>query len=282
MERFCSKHGFGLLTRIIAVFLIACSLVACFPPRPAEAFIEELIAALVILACEAALKTLMPKLTEEAGGSLEAAAKTYLYDAMIITQQNAQFKLEKELYGFDHRGLAADGIKDMTPYIAGVYAASPRSDGNSFGVAWSGGGFDGANPGYRAGGAVIFSEEYKRRTDGFDNYLRGALGANRTAAESLTASDSPVGAVRAGVLGEALYEAGEFTEGGYRELAQAASQIETLSNQHAAALRSDTARQNDAVARYALNEIQERTDRQAAFGQAVNTWNPAAASSGGY
>ena len=280
MERFCGKRG--LLRRLIAVFLIAASLSACFPPRPAEAVIEEIIAAIVIAACEAKLKSLMPKLTEEAQGSLEAAAKTYLYDAMIITQQNDQFDLEKELYKFDHKALASDSIKNLTPYIAGVYAASPRSDGKNFGAAWSGGGFDVANPGYRGSGAVIFSEEYKRRTDDFDKYLREALAANHYAAESLILADSPVGAVRAGVLGEALYKAGEFTKGGYMELAQASSQIETLSNQHAAALRSDTVRQSDSAARYALNEIQERTDRQAAFGQAVKTWNPAAAPIAGY
>jgi hypothetical protein len=266
--------------RVVSVLLIALTISVCYPPRPADAFIPDIIAAIVIAVCEAVLDAvLFPQLKEKAEGSLEAAAKTYLFEAMIIDQTKNQYDLEKKLYKLDHLPLDADK-RIFTPLeLDDFYGKLYRSDGRNWIEDWDEAGFVEIYPGYRkvspGDGVVLFSEKYAERVrDLTENFAPSLLRGNHEAALDITDQSYPTSVPRAMQRADILMRAGEHTKGGYRELIQAANQILTMSNQQIAQARIDVLRQTDGSSRFALNEIQEKTDRQAAFEQAVRSWNP--------
>jgi hypothetical protein len=259
-----------LLKKLVAIVLIAAMIVGSFPVRPAEAAIQEIIAGAIILACEAALKKLMPKLTEAAGGSLEAAAKTFLHETMIIHEMNLRHDLEKKLYDLDHKPLDSNAVGgSLGGFLTNdFYGKASISDTN----------FDAANPGYRnvspGRPAVIFSGVYAERMTRLLRQGKAKLNANFAMGMSLLNSGNPAGIGAIQSVHDPLMDAGEYLEKGYRELLQAKSQIHTMSNKQASALRATETARNDAAVRYALNERQEKTDKIAAFEQAVRQWKP--------
>ena len=266
----------GLLRRLISIVLIAALVVSCLPARPAEAFIEEIIAAIVIAACEAALHLMMPKLKDAAGDSLGSAGSTFLHEAMLLVEMGLRFALEIRLYDLDHEALSDNAVEgNLTPFLSDFYGKGLLSDA----------GFDAANPGYRnvspGAGAVIFSGVYADRMSRLLTQGKAKLEASRSMGMSITDAGNPAGVDTIQSVHEALMGAGEYLEKGYREMLQAESQAHTMANKQASVLRATETMRNDAVIRYAQNERQEKADKAAAFEQAVRQWN-IPVTSGGY
>ena len=276
------------MKKLVCVVLIAAALIGAIPPPPAEAFIQEIIAEIVILASWAALnKGIMPKIVDAAEDAYGAASKTYLYEALYIDQQRNRWDLEKELYDLDHEKLDASSVvyRDLAPYLTAFASLSPRSDGYQWTQMWNASGFRSTNPGYRnvssGSAAVIFSDVYKSRVEALtDDYTLKFARSNANAAEDVLTADSPTSVQAARTLMGMLYRTAGLENGGYRKTSQAAAQIQTANNQQVSRLRAETMAQTDAYAVFALNEIQERTDSMAAFDQAVRVWNPAPAGAG--
>jgi hypothetical protein len=261
----------GLLSKFVFIILIAVTIAGCFPTRPAEAAVEEIIAAIVIAGCEAALQRFMPKLKDAAGDSLSSAGATYLHEAMLLVEMGLRYSLEMRLYDLDHEELEDNAVKDeLAPFLSGFYAKAEL-------------GFDTENPGYRnvpPGSAVIFSRVYQERLKRLLEQGKRTLSANIVLASSITDANNPAGVDTIRSVHEALMEAGNYLKKGYREMLQAESQTHTMSNKQTSTLRAAESLLNDEVIRYAQNERQEKADKAAAFEQAVMKWNPLGASSG--
>ncbi|MDR3280772.1 MAG: hypothetical protein LBT23_09690 [Synergistaceae bacterium] len=222
MDKFQHRHG--LLKRAVAAFLAVAVLVSCFPAPPAEAFVEEIVAAIIIAACEAIAHFLYGKIEDTAEESLESIAKHILYEGLRIDQQRNQFDLEKKLYDLDHKALS-DGmtfLDDISSMLRDTFSASYRSDGRNFTDSWNRAGFERATPGYRTPGAspVIFSAEYDRLVhDMTDDYVPGFALGNHASAADLASFSSSASVATTFMMNEALMEAGELTNGGYRQAA---------------------------------------------------------------
>jgi hypothetical protein len=279
MER---VRAFGLLKKFVSAVLVAAALTGAITPPPAEAFIQEIIAEIVILASWAVLdKALLPAINTAAGDAYEAAATTYLYEALYIDQQRNQWNLEDELYDLDHEALPSSFVvyRNLAPFLTGFASLSPRSDGGKWTQTWNTAGFRSANPGYRdvspGNAAVIFSDIHKNRVEALTgDYTSSFVQSNaETAKDILAAAGSPTSINAARDLLSAMYRTAGLEDGGYRKTSQAAAQIQTANNQQVSRLRAETMAQTDAYAVFALNEIQERTDSTAAFEQAVRVWN---------
>jgi hypothetical protein len=279
MER---VRAFGLLKKFVAVVLIAAALTGAIPPPPAEAFIQEIIAAITIAVSTAVLNNvILPMINSAAGDAYEAAAKTYLYEALYIDQQRNQWDLEKELYDLDHEALPSSFViyRDLSSSLTGFAELSPRSDGKKWTQMWNAAGFRSANPGYRnvspGSAAVIFSDIHKNRVEALTgDYTSSFVQSNAETAKDIFAAGSPTSINAARDLMSAMYRTAGLEDGGYRKTSQAAAQIQTANNQQVSRLRAETMARTDAYAVFALNEIQERTDGMAAFDQAVRIWNP--------
>jgi hypothetical protein len=285
MER---ERAFGLLKKIISTVLIAATLTGAIPPPPAEAFIQEIIAEIVILASLAAInKGILPKIVDAAESAYGAVGKTYMYEALYIDQQRNQRDLEEELYDLDHKALSSSAVvyRNLAPFLTAYAGASPRSDGKTGVDAWSAAGFRAANPGYRnvspGSAALIFSNIHGNRVKRMtEDYAAGFAASNAGTARDVLTAGSPTGLAAVRDLMNAMYQTAGLENGGYRRIAQAAAQIQTANNQQVSRLRAETTAQTDAYAVFALNEIQERTDKTAAFEQAVRIWTPVSAGAG--
>ena len=279
MER---KRALGLLKKIISAALIAAAVTGAYPLAPAEAFIQEIIAEIVIMGCWATVdKVILPKIVDAAEDAYAAAAKTYMYEALYIDQQRNRRDLEGKLYGLDHKALQSSAVvyRNLAPFLTAYAGASPRSDGETGVAAWSAAGFRAANPGYRnvlpGSAAVIFSNVHSGRVKRLtEDYAAAFAASNAGTARDILAVGSPTNLATVRDLMNAMYQAAGLENGGYRRTAQASAQIQTSNNQQISRLRAETTTQTDAYAVFALNEIQERTDKMAAFEQAVRIWNP--------
>ncbi|MDR1579799.1 MAG: hypothetical protein LBS35_05535 [Synergistaceae bacterium] len=279
MERI---RAFGLLKKFVSVVLVAAALIGAASPPPAEAFIEEIIAEIVIVASWAALNYgILPEIVKAAESAYEAAAKTYLYEALYIDQQRNQWNLEKDLYDLDHEALGSSSVVygNLAPFLTALAGTSPRSDSGSWAQMWNAAAFRGANPGYRnvsAGSAgLIFSGVYDDRVKRLtEDYTARFIESNAETARDILAVESPTNILAARDLTNVMHRTAGLENGGYRRTSQAAAQIQTSNNQQVSRLRAETMAQTDAYAVFALNEIQERTDSTAAFDQAVKIWKP--------
>jgi hypothetical protein len=198
---------------------------------------------------------------------------------MIIDQTKNQYNLEKKLYKLDHLPLGSDKRIYIPLELDGFYEKLYRSDGRNWTEDWDEAGFVEIYPGYRkvspGEDAVLFSEKYAERvTDLTENFAPSLIRGNHEAALDIIDQSYPTSVPSAMRRADILMLAGAHTKSGYRELIQAANQIQTMSNQQIAQTRIDVLRQTDEASRFALNEMQEKTDRQAAFEQAVRSWNP--------
>jgi dsDNA-specific endonuclease/ATPase MutS2 len=112
-------------------------------------------------------------------------------------------------------------------------------------------------------------------TENLDAYAGGMMRSNHSEVRGLSDAAQKIEA-----LEESVMEAGEFTEGGYRQILQAENQVWNHSNVQTNRLRTDLTRRADSSVRLSLDEIQRHTDAASAFEQAVMIWDDPAPSDG--
>jgi hypothetical protein len=159
-------------------------------------------------------------------------------------------------YKKDHEALADVVSRDITVEVAAIYAALILADNNIF---------DGDIPKYRTpreGQSLNFADIYRDRVGKWQTYALAAIAANNTQTSDATSAQETI---------KSLHDA-SLNAGGYRQLMQSRHQTANFMNQELSKLRTDIQRQIDAETWIAANERQERTDRQAAFDQAVSRW----------
>jgi uncharacterized membrane protein YccC len=123
---------------------------------------------------------------------------------------------------------------------------------------------------------VIFSDVTKKRVEKLTgDYAKAFVAANSAAAKDALGAypGSPTSLAAADALMSTMHKAGGDGVG-YRKVSGAAAQIQTANNQQVSRLRAETITASDAAGVFILNEMQERTDRTAAFEQAVRKWTP--------
>ncbi|MDR1944282.1 MAG: hypothetical protein LBQ19_05620, partial [Synergistaceae bacterium] len=196
-----------------------------------------------------------------------AFLKPILSDEQDIYSYEQQLdKMVEDYYEKDHERLENEHIvwTDQTDEIEELYGGLSSSGALSFAQSVDMERFEEQNPGYRQAqdGYTDFSEEYKERIEGWQEYIKGVLAANNSEAEGIRQSLETI---------EELKEASD-SAGYYRKAMQAGNQIANFVNQEFDRLRIDIQRNIEAETKYALNEQQERTDIQSAFEGAIKSW----------
>ncbi|GHV45396.1 hypothetical protein FACS1894204_04430 [Synergistales bacterium] len=277
-----------LATRKFWAALIIAALTVQLCPRAALAGGEEAAKAalyLEILAMERAL-------LYSAKGIMQETGKMGLYEALLVVEDMLHNYFIDVTYKADHEVLANNDKVFKEQSLAALYA-SLRLDiigaGSelSFGGVPSRSDFDKQDPGYRnilsgdvrSEDIVVFSEEYKNRTEGFLDFAYISLKANNSEAKDFLRDSDPLSPKMVTSLDIASFNAGNPMDvlkgdkgGGHRQVMQAGNQIVNFSNQELLRLRVDMNRLSEERARVARNERQEKIDAQAAFDQAVRIW----------
>jgi hypothetical protein len=169
-------------------------------------------------------------------------------------------------YKSDHEALKDVVWKDITPEATAIYAALILADNNIF---------DDGVPEYRTpaeGQFIRFSEVYRNRVGNWQTYALAAITANNTQTSDATSTQDTI---------KSLHDA-SLAASGYRQFLQSRHQTANFMNQEISKLRTDIQRQIDAETWIAVNERQERSDRRAAFDQAVSRWENEQSAGKGY
>ncbi|MDR1021263.1 MAG: hypothetical protein LBL73_10940 [Synergistaceae bacterium] len=202
----------------------------------------------------------------------------YSYDRQITDKTKELYNMEyesdqlnQENYKRDHTPLAPQYKiwSDQTAGLEKIYTALESSGALSFAADISREKFDAQNPGYRLpapGNYIDFAAAYRLRANDFRSYSLGVAIANNAESQSVLDAQSVIKRQN-----DASIMSGE-SKVGYLQMLQAGAQTRNHTNQIVSRLRVDIGRQIEAETKFALNELQERTDRHAAFRQAVRDW----------
>jgi hypothetical protein len=188
--------------------------------------------------------------------NVEKDITKHMQDILAEAERRDWTEVQPE-YENDHAALKDAVWKDVAPDVSAIYGALLAAE-KAF-----------SDPGYRipaAGETIRFSQIYKDRVGQWMTYALVAVAANNTQTGDAVSVQATIKS-----LHDASLAAGG-SGGGYRQLLQSRHQTANFMNQEISKLRTDIQRQIDAETRIALNERQERTDRQAAFEQAVSRW----------
>ncbi|MDR2176328.1 MAG: hypothetical protein LBO82_10400 [Synergistaceae bacterium] len=224
------------------------------------------------------LRKYLGKLTTLQAGRVSATAMEFLLKneeeditkAMAAIMAEAVRRDETEVqpeYKSDHEALKDVVSKDITAEMTLLYTAIIAADNNIF---------DSSVPRYRTPGegqTIRFSEVYATRVGEWQNYaLLYAITANNTQTSDATSVQTTI---------KALHDA-SLAARGYRQLLQSRHQTAIFMDQEISKLRTDIQRQIAVETWIAVNERQERADRQAAFDQAVSRGDSAQTAGKGY
>gem|GEM_PF-5865357 len=260
----------SLSKKLVCIVLIAAAVAGRFPARPAEAVITDKI---VIAALEVAIKKAMERLESATEEGLIGAGQTFLYEVMLLVEQELRHGLEKKLYDLDHLPLVRNAVQgDLGEFLHRVYdTARFTPDNDPFYRAEANFGYRGRSGSTRGRTWRVydFSQVYVNRTSVMSDQGKAKLRANSALALSATDPGNPAGISVIQSVHEPLMNSGEYLQRGYRELAQAESQAHTMSNKQASMLRTAATTRSDALIRHAVNRRQEKHDRVAAFDIAV-------------
>jgi hypothetical protein len=313
-------RGYGLLKRLskravratAAVLVVALTAAFCPKAAPAGGLKERAAMWLDIKANELLILPMVKPILQE-------ATKMGIYETLLVVEDILHNYFIDVTYKADNKPLAVGDVvsKDqalqsfytylnITPstFIPTGFLPVPIPNGGelSFGALFGlapglvlKDDFDAQDPGYRdLGSAVIFSDEYKKRTEGFLDFAYIAFRANNFEAFNfLKVSDdatNPPTPKMIKKLHDVSLAAGNplniFSDGdksgGYRQVMHAGNQIVNFTNQELARLRVDMSRLAEERERVVRNERQEKIDIHAAFDQAVKAWTGMTASGTGY
>ncbi|MDR1740618.1 MAG: hypothetical protein LBR38_02060 [Synergistaceae bacterium] len=207
-------------------------------------------------------ETILSKLKDIMKQDINTVPIWLAYDEFIISTN----KTITDEYVRDHQALSGD--LSLSVYVPAdtiatyVMLSGTLTFGNLSSTA-----FQAAAPGYRDAslGVTDYAQSYKDRAAAVKSYSQTALNANVLAAAAISGNPQDIGMV------SKLRNATASADG-YRSLLQANNQILDMANQWLEKLRVDNERLVDATARLALEERQDKIDRQSAFDQAVKTW----------
>jgi hypothetical protein len=273
------KRQFGLLTKLLAVFLIAAASVP-IPVNRAEAAdpVTAAIEGIIIAMLEVTNNTMKKGAANLSKEILTTVDSEFYSQGLIFEQQKNQRNLEELVYDTDHEPLTGSMKVYENMDLSGLYGSLSSAAALSFQGAWSASAFGEASPGYRYSSAspvIIYSDAHEEMTEKLDAYAGGMMRSNHSEVIGLSGA-----AQKIEELEESVMEAGEFAEGGYRQIFQAQNQVWNHSNVQANRLRTDLTRRADSSARLSLDEIQRHTDAVSAFEQAVRIWDDPAPSAG--
>jgi hypothetical protein len=189
--------------------------------------------------------------------SLRYSSAIYAY--LDYKEENSDFETYKKHYAQDHLPLVFTVWEDLTGETAELYKNLASNDvlALSFAAALDRAKFDAQNPGYRnAASYVDFEAEYKKRVQRRQNFALEAVKANNVEANASLKTRAP---------DMLKLNASSLAAQGYRQGLQAGGQTVNFMNQGLVLLRMDMLRQTEAETFYALDEMQEDSDGQAAF-----------------
>jgi hypothetical protein len=182
-----------------------------------------------------------------------------LYAYLDYKEEDSADKAYNAHYAADHLPLVLTVWEDLSGETAALYTNLASNDALalSFVASLDRAKFDAQNPGYRnAASGTDFGAEYKKRVQRRQNFALATLSANNTEANaSLKTRASDMLKLNVSSLATL----------GYRQGLQAGNQTVNFMNQGLVLLRMDMERQTEAETFYALDEMQEDSDGQAAF-----------------
>jgi hypothetical protein len=222
----------------------------------------------------AAIAALEATIMGEEYGLLATAISEIALEIQIVTTEandyNLLMKRDQRIdqdWENDHKPLASVVWSDITPDIEDLYRKLASGDeALSFVEELSTEKFDEQNPSFLDGPGdaayVDFAALYEERMNNWMQYAYGVLSANNGEAWGVLNGQDKFGRLKDASL-NAYY---------YRQLMQAGNQTRNATNQEISKLRTDTARETEAAAKFNFNEIQERIDVRAAMKQSVGKW----------
>ncbi|GHS90001.1 hypothetical protein AGMMS49957_14580 [Synergistales bacterium] len=244
-------------------------------------------------------------------GILQESTKMALYEALLVVDDVLHNFLIDGTYKADHAEIKSEDKVFKEQSLATLYLAlNPGYDVPGIGRELSFWGavplppqrsdFDRQDPGYRKllsgdvssdnlnpNDIVVFSKEYKNRTEEFLDFAYTSLYANNSEAKGFLKNDDPLSTKMIVSLDIASDNAGNPLNaltggngGGHRQVMQAGNQIANFANQEISRLKVDINRLSEERARVARNERQEKIDVHAAFDQAVRIWKNTGSGSG--
>ncbi|MDR1649751.1 MAG: hypothetical protein LBR71_05775 [Synergistaceae bacterium] len=189
--------------------------------------------------------------------SLKYSSTVYAY--LDYKEEDSADKAYKEHYARDHLPLVLTVWEDLTGETATLYKNLAAGDilALSFAASLERAKFDAQNPGYRdAASYTDFEAEYRKRVERRRNFDLETLKANNTEANASVKTRMP---------DMQKLHLSSIATLGYRQGLQAGNQTANFMNQGLVLLRMDMLRQTEAETFFALDEMQEDSDGQAAF-----------------
>jgi hypothetical protein len=187
--------------------------------------------------------------------SLKYSSTVYAY--LDYKEEDSADKAYKEHYARDHLPLVLTVWEDLTGETAALYKNLASNDilALSFVASLNREKFEAQNPGYRTS-YTDYEAEYRKRVQRRRNFDLETVKANNTEANASVNTRMP-DMLKLNVSSIATL--------GYRQGLQAGNQTANFMNQGLVLLRMDMLRQTEAETFFALDEMQEDSDGQAAF-----------------